>query len=58
MTMWKCYNCEFFGDYDELRIEKEIDREPYGDGYVDRETYFLYCPDCGSEELTEYAEVR
>jgi len=58
MNKWKCGVCAFFGDYEELRISKEIDREPYGDQMVDRVSVYYHCPECDTQEVTEYAEVN
>lgn len=58
MNKFKCEQCDFFGNDDEIVIVKEVDMEPYGDRKVERASYYYYCPDCNSDDLTEYAEVN
>ena len=58
MTMYKCENdCEFWGEYDELLIAREIDHYPYGNGAAEQVTIHCLCPNCESEELTEWKEA-
>jgi Zn finger protein HypA/HybF involved in hydrogenase expression len=55
--MYKCGDCTFWGDYDDLLIVREVDHEPYGDTTVERETIYWHCPDCNSEDVTEWVEA-
>ena len=58
MTMYKCENdCYFWGEYSELEIVRDIDQHPYGDSTAEEETIELYCPECLSDELTEWKEA-
>ena len=56
-SKFKCESCIFWGDYDDLLIVREVDHEPYGDTTVERETIYWHCPDCNSEEVTEWVEA-
>ena len=58
MTMYKCENdCSFWGKYSELEIVREFDQHPYGDSTCEEITIELYCPECLSDELTEWKEA-
>ena len=58
MTMYKCENdCSFWGEFSELEIVRDIDQHPYGDSTAEEETIELYCPECHSDELTEWKEA-
>ena len=58
MTMYKCENeCSFWGEFSELEIVREIDQHPYGHSTAQEETIELYCPQCHSDELTEWLEA-
>ena len=58
MTMYKCENdCYFWGKYNQLEIVRDIDQHPYGDSTAEEETIELYCPECHSDELTEWLEA-
>ena len=58
MTMYKCENdCSFWGEFSELEIVRDIDQHPYGDSTAEEETIELHCPQCHSDELTEWLEA-
>lgn len=57
MSMYKCGDCTFWGEYEEVLIVREIDHEPYGDTTVERETIYWHCPLCDSEDVTEWLEA-
>jgi Zn finger protein HypA/HybF involved in hydrogenase expression len=57
MPMYKCGDCTFWGEYDEVLIVREVDHEPYGDTTVERETIYWHCPLCNSEDVTEWVEA-
>jgi Zn finger protein HypA/HybF involved in hydrogenase expression len=57
MAMYKCGDCAFWGEYEELIVEREVDMEPYGDRSVERESIYWICPECESEDITEWVEA-
>ena len=45
--VYECQHCGLIGD--QVMTVRSIDREPLGDRYVDRETFYLTCNKCGTD---------
>ena len=58
MSMYKCDDCSFWGDYYELLQATEVTHHNYSNGVAKEERNYVLCPDCQSEDLGEWVELK
>jgi predicted RNA-binding Zn-ribbon protein involved in translation (DUF1610 family) len=57
MSMYKCDDCSFWGDYKELLEATETTLQPYGNGVAKEERTCVLCPECKSEDIGEWKRI-